>query len=255
MDLNYSIYGTGEPIVLIHSGGVDSRAWRELVLLLARTHQIVTFDARGTGRSPAPQVPLNLVEDLRQLLDDLKLDHVILVGHSIGGELATNFTLSFPGRVARLIVVAPSLTGFIFSETFMGWIQQLNALAPDVDKMIQFSLQGPIYRTVMASGQRDFFIEMHTQYFTRVFTEWRSFEVIWPQPPAIEQLEAIVVPTLFMYGTVEWDDMHMIAQEFKRIPRVAFAEIAGADHMLPLTHPQEMASHIQSFLAAIEDES
>ncbi|EPY13430.1 alpha/beta fold hydrolase [Paenibacillus alvei] len=252
MDLSYSIYGTGEPIVLIHSGGVDSRAWGELVPLLARTHEVVTFDARGTGRSPAPQVPLNLVEDLRQLLDDLKLEQVTLVGHSIGGELATNFTLSSPDRVARLIAVAPSLTGFIFSETYRGWIQQLNSLAPDVSKMIQFSLQGPIYRTVMASGQRDIFIDMHTQYFTRVFTEWRSFEVIWPQPRAIEQLEEIAVPTLFMYGTVEWDDMRMIAEEFKRIPRIAFVEIEGADHMLPLTHPQEMAPHILSFLEAAD---
>ncbi|MCM3290473.1 alpha/beta hydrolase [Paenibacillus sp. MER 180] len=86
MDLNYSIYGTGEPIVLIHSGDIDSRAWGELVPLLARTHQVVTFDARGTGRSPAPQEPLNLVEDLRQLLDDLKLEQVTLVSGCEQGD-------------------------------------------------------------------------------------------------------------------------------------------------------------------------
>ncbi|OBY80309.1 hypothetical protein BBG47_07070 [Paenibacillus sp. KS1] len=44
------------------------------------------------------------------------MEQVTLVGHSIGGELATNFTLSSPDRVAQLIAVAPSLTGFIFSD-------------------------------------------------------------------------------------------------------------------------------------------
>lgn len=207
MDLIYTIYGKGDSIVLIHSGGVDSREWKELVPLLAATHQVVIFDARGTGRSPAPRVPLNLVEDLHALLEYLKLEQVTLVGHSIGGELATNFTLSYPEKVTGLIVVAPSLTGFTFSDTYMGWMQQLNSLAPDISRMIRFSLDGPIYRTVMASNYRDFFIEMHNQYFTRVFTEWRSFEVIWPQPPAIKRLEKIAVPSLFVYGTVEWSDM------------------------------------------------
>lgn len=248
MDLSYSTYGTGPAIVLIHTGGVDSREWLELIPLLARTHRVVIFDARGTGRSPAPQQPLNLVEDLLMLLNHLKLDRVTLIGHSIGGEVATNFTLSNPDRVDHLVVVAPSLTGFAFSDTYTGWMQELNSLAPDIDKMIQFSLDGPIYRTVMASGYRDFFIEMHTQYFTRVFTEWRSFNLIWPQPPAIERLEKIAVPTLFVYGTVEWSDMSAVAEEFKRVPLIAFARLEDADHMLPLTHSIELASHIYTFL-------
>ncbi|GGD79615.1 alpha/beta fold hydrolase [Paenibacillus nasutitermitis] len=248
MDLNYSTYGSGPAIVFIHSGGVDSRVWLELVPLLARTHRVVTFDARGLGQSPAPQEPLNPVDDLLGLLDLLKLNRVTLVGHSIGGELATNFTLSYPGRVDRLILIAPSLTGFAFSDTYMNWMGEVNSLAPDIGKMTQFSLDGPIYRTVMASNYRDFFIEMHTQYFTRVFTEWRSFDLIWPHPPAIERLEDIAVPALFVYGDLDWSDMNDLAAEFKRLPSIAFAKLEGADHMFPLTHAGELASHIHSFL-------
>ncbi|MCZ8520766.1 alpha/beta fold hydrolase [Paenibacillus sp. KR2-11] len=250
MELSYTTYGSGPAIVLIHSGGVDSREWLELIPLLARSHRVVTYDARGTGRSPAPQEPIDLIHDLSELLDHLQLDRVTLVGHSIGGEVATNFTLSYPERAQHLIVVAPSLTGFAFSDTYTGWMQQLNSLAPDIGRMIQFSLAGPIYQTVMASDYRDFFIEMHTEYFTRVFTEWRSFELIWPQPPAVERLEQIAVPVLFVDGTVEWSDMSNIAEAFKRVPRTAFARLEGADHMIPLTHAKELAAHIRSFLEA-----
>ncbi|WP_289355357.1 alpha/beta hydrolase [Paenibacillus sp. S-12] len=114
--------------------------------------------------------------------------------------------------------------------------------------MIRFSLGGPIYQTVMASNYRDLFIEMHTQYFTRVFMEWRSFDVMWPQPLAIKRLEKIAVPSLFVSGTVEWSDMYEIANEFKRVQQIAFAVIEGADHMVPLTHSKELAAHIRSFL-------
>lgn len=123
-----------------------------------------------------------------------------------------------------------------------------SSLAPDISKMIRFSLGGPIYQTVMASNYRDLFIEMHTQYFTRVFMEWRSFDVVWPQPPAIKRLEKIAVPSLFVSGTVEWSDMYEIANEFKRVQQIAFAVIEGADHMVPLTHSKELAAHIRSFL-------
>ncbi|GIO12743.1 alpha/beta hydrolase [Cohnella xylanilytica] len=248
MDLNYSTYGSGPAIVLIHSGGVDSRVWLELVPLLARTRKVVLYDVRGIGRSPAPQVPFDLVDDLLGLLNFLKLDRVALVGHSIGGETAVNFALTYPERVDRLTVIAPSLTGFAYSDTFIGWMSEVNSLAPDIGKMVRFSLDGPIYRTVMASEYKDFLTEMHTLYFTRVFTEWRSFDVIWPQPPAIERLETIAAPTLFVYGTVEWDDMAAIADEFKRVPSIAFAKLDGADHMIPLTHAKELAGHILSFL-------
>ena len=248
MDLNYHSFGSGPAIVLIHSGGVDSREWLEIVPLLARSYRVVTFDGRGIGRSPAPQQPMNLVADLLRLLDHLKLERVALAGHSIGGELAVNFALSHPERVERLIAIAPSLTGYPYSKEFTDWMGSVNSLAPDVGKMVEYSLKGPIYRTVMASEYRDFLIEMHTLYMTRVITEWRSFEVVWPQPPALERLERIACPTLFVRGTVEWSDMEGVAKQFKRIPAVAFAKVEGADHMLTLTHPEQLATHIRSFL-------
>ncbi|URJ61331.1 alpha/beta fold hydrolase [Paenibacillus polymyxa] len=89
---------------------------------------------------------------------------------------------------------------------------------------------------------------MHTHYMTRVFTEWKSFEVLWPEPPSIERLEKIAASTLFIQGTIEWPDMYNIAEHFKRVPAIRFAEIEGADHMLVLTHAEELANSIRQFV-------
>ncbi|MCY9590400.1 alpha/beta hydrolase [Paenibacillus chitinolyticus] len=248
MDLFYEVKGEGTPLVFIHSPGVDSREWKFIAPILAQSFQVITFDGRGTGKSPAPTAPANLVEDLKRLLHHLNIEQAVLVGHSMGGQAAADFALTYPSMVSRLILLSPSLSGFPYSKEFTEWIAQVNSLAPDLDKMIDTSLAGPNYRVVMSSPQRDFLIEMHTDYMRKVFTEWKSFEVNWPQPPAMERLEEISAPTLFLQGTVEWGDMERVAEEYKRVPSCKFIRIEGADHMLTLTHPAETAGYIEQFL-------
>ncbi|MGG3507174.1 alpha/beta hydrolase [Paenibacillus lautus] len=248
MDLAYQTQGIGTPVVLVHSPGVDSREWRYIAPHLARSHQVITYDGRGTGKSPAPQKPTSLVEDLRALLDHLEIDSASLVGHSMGGQAVTDFALTYPSRVDHLVLIAPSLTGFEHSQPFIDWMAQVNACAPDVNRLVEQSLSGPNYRVTMSSAERDFLREMHTLYMTRVFSEWKSFEVVWPMPPAIERLEELVARTLFIQGTVEWEDMQRIAEQFKRVQDIRFEVIEGADHMVTLTHAEELAGLILTFL-------
>ncbi|KWX85404.1 hydrolase [Paenibacillus riograndensis] len=255
MDLFYEIEGDGSPIVMIHSGGVDSRVWRYMVPELARSFKVITFDGRGTGRSPAMLEPTSLVEDLRKLLEHLGLERVTLVGHSMGGQVATDFTLSYPSMVEQLVVLAPSLTGYVYSQEFTNYMTSVNAAAPDISKLVELSLAGPVYQATMASPHRSFLSEMYVHYMTRVFTEWRSFEVLWPEPPSIERLETIVASTLFIQGTIEWPDMYNIAEHFKRVPAIRFAEIKGADHMLVLTHAEQLANCIQQFVLGEQDKT
>lgn len=188
MELFYEIEGDGVPIVMIHSGGVDSRVWKYMVPELAKSFKVITFDGRGTGRSPALQEPASLVEDLRKLLEHLGLDRVNLVGHSIGGQTATDFTLSYPSMVERLVVIAPSLTGYAYSQEFINYMASVNAAAPDIPRLVELSLAGPVYQAAMAGPHASFLRELHTDYMTKVFTEWTNFEILWPEPPSIERM-------------------------------------------------------------------
>ncbi|MGN7381362.1 MULTISPECIES: alpha/beta fold hydrolase [unclassified Paenibacillus] len=248
MDLFYEIRGEGSPIVMIHSAGVDSRVWKDMASSLAQCFKVITFDGRGTGRSPAPQAPTHLVEDLHRLIEHAGLDRVTLVGHSMGGQAATDFTLSYPDMVDKLVLIAPSLSGYTFSQEFTDWMASVNAAAPDIAKLVELSLAGPIYRVTMAGPHREFFRELTVHYMTRVFTEWKSYEVVWPEPPAMDRLEEIAAKTLFIRGTVDWPDIYKIEQQFERVPSIRFVEIEGADHMLILTHAEELAEQIRQFV-------
>ena len=96
-DLWYDETGEGPPLVLLHEGVVDSRIWEPVVPLLAERHRVIRYDQRGFGRSPRPDGPYSLVEDLVAVLDAAGLERAALAGASRGGNIA----LGYGGRAAR----------------------------------------------------------------------------------------------------------------------------------------------------------
>lgn len=67
---------------------------------------------RSHGRSVSDWVPFSDHEDLGQLLDALKIPRAVLVGLSMGGQIAMDFTVTHPDRVAGLMLVSSGLSGF-----------------------------------------------------------------------------------------------------------------------------------------------
>jgi pimeloyl-ACP methyl ester carboxylesterase len=247
MDLYYEVSGNGKPVVLLHSGGADLRDWSYVAPLLAKHYKVVTFDGRGTGKSPAPLELTNYVEDLLSLLDHLELDKTTLIGHSMGGQIATEFALNYPERVSKLVLIAPSLSGFNYSQEFITYINKINEAAPDIEKMLELSLSALLYHVVMASPHRNLMVQMQRHYFKRIL-KWPAFEMIWPQPPAIDRLEELTVKTLFIIGKEDFQDNHCVADCFRKVPKVRFVELADADHMVTLTHPENLNHHITYFM-------
>ncbi|NQF12950.1 alpha/beta hydrolase [Brevibacillus sp. HB1.3] len=247
MDLYYEVSGEGRPVILLHSGGADLRDWTFVAPILAKHYQVITFDGRGCGKSPSPTETANYVEDLLSVMDHFQLDEATLVGHSIGGRIATDFALTYPQRVSKLVLIAPSLTGYTPSQPFTEWMQKIQE-APDVDRMVELSLSACPYRVVMASPQKDFMVEMAKHNLAKML-KWATWESVWPQPPAIERLKELANQTCLIIGMEDALDAKRMAEYFKEVlPERRFIEIAGADHKPTLTHPEEIARAITEFL-------
>lgn len=248
MDLYYEIHGQGKPIVLLHSGGADLRDWQLIVPQLAQNYRVITFDGRGAGKSPPLLEPADFVEDLKKLLDHLQIDRAILVGHSMGGQIATDFALAYPDRVSKLVLVAPGLSGHQFSPEIQQLFGQIWAAAPDTEKMTQLCLAQCIYSVVMSSPQRDLMAAM-TRHNNERALEWKTTEMRWAQPPTIERLDKIQTKTLFIIGTQDMADNLHTAELFQQVPDIQFDWIEGADHMPTLTHPARLVSSVSTFLS------
>lgn len=108
-NLYYEVHGEGEPLVLIPSTGFSAEAWKPSQLPLADSTKLVLHDPRGCGRSVAAQQVYTInqmANDVVALLDHLKIPAAHLCGHSMGGRIALEMALNFPGRVKSLIMAA-----------------------------------------------------------------------------------------------------------------------------------------------------
>ncbi len=101
--------GRGPRVLLTHGAGVDSALLAPQARhLVARGFRVVTWDLRGHGASRPSPVPFSAEQALRDmgaLLDHLRIDDVILVGHSLGGNLSQAFARRSPQRVRGLVVI------------------------------------------------------------------------------------------------------------------------------------------------------
>ena len=87
IELQYYRTGSGEPIVLAHGMYDNGRRWVPLGSSLADDYEVITYDARGHGRSDAPETGYDIdsrVSDLAGLVDGLDLTNPVLLGHSMG---------------------------------------------------------------------------------------------------------------------------------------------------------------------------
>lgn len=247
MELYCEVTGKGNPIILVHSGGADIRDWEYVAPLLAKQYQVIAFDGRGCGKSPSPTKPVHFVDDLLAIMDHHQLKQATIVGHSIGGRIATEFALTYPNRVTKLVLIAPDLSGYSYGKDYTDWMLKIQAAAPDLDHMMEIALAAPSYSIVMASPQRDLMVQTWRDNIARVF-EWGHLEILWPKPPAIERLGSLTVKTCFIIGKEDIADLHRIAEHYREVPDIRFIELEGADHKPTLTHPEEISRHIIEFL-------
>jgi len=108
VQLNYKKLGEeGTPLIILHGflGSLDN--WFSLGKRFADKHQVYLLDARNHGLSPhSDEFSYDaMVEDLKEFIEQEKLENVILLGHSMGGKIVMKFALDYPSIVKKLIVV------------------------------------------------------------------------------------------------------------------------------------------------------
>ncbi|MFG2947171.1 alpha/beta fold hydrolase [Streptomyces adustus] len=128
-DLAYREAGTGDLVVLLHSGFVDHRVFDAVLPALATTHRVVAADIRGHGASANASKPFRWADDLADLLRHLDAGPAVLVGVSMGGVVATDMLLEHPELVRAAVVAGASTGEFEDSDPWHRAIQAETARA------------------------------------------------------------------------------------------------------------------------------
>lgn len=106
--VQYQEAGSGPAVILLHGLGGDSTNWASTIGPLAEKHRVIVPDQIGFGRSDKPPIAYRVatyVDFLDGLYKELKIERASLVGNSLGGWIAAAFTLAYPDKVERLVLV------------------------------------------------------------------------------------------------------------------------------------------------------
>jgi pimeloyl-ACP methyl ester carboxylesterase len=109
VSIAYTIRGSGSPaLVFIHGWMCDQSFWDAQVAPMSESATVVTIDLAGHGQSGMNRDVWTLPAfgaDVQAVVEQLNLDHVILVGHSMGGSVALEAARLMPGRVIGVVAV------------------------------------------------------------------------------------------------------------------------------------------------------
>ena len=117
--LYYEEYGEGPPLIMVHGVGGNHASWFRQVPTFSKHYRTIVFDQRAFGNSDDVEEigRSGFLDDLLQLLDELKIGKAIMIGQSLGGGTVAAFTCRHPERVEAL-VIADSLVGAVLPPPF-----------------------------------------------------------------------------------------------------------------------------------------
>jgi len=244
--------GDGPPIILLHAGIADLRAWDAMVPLLVQAgYRAVRFDLRGAGASGTEDVEFSRRADTLAVMDALGIGRAALVGNSIGGMVALDVAIESPERVAALVMVAGGIGGFDGGET-----PEEHAFE---DRMIAAEEAGD--GDLVADLDVQLWVDGAGQPSTRVDPAIR--DLVWQMdrpgcepshvggrpikldPPASERLAEVRAPTLAVDGALDTSGTHAAARRIEAaVPGARRVVVPGVAHMVGMEVPEALTALI-----------
>jgi pimeloyl-ACP methyl ester carboxylesterase len=252
--IHYRRSGAGFPVLFLHAGVADSRMWEPQAEGLGEHFDVIRPDMRGCGESELPAQPWSAPADVLALMDALDLRQAPhLVGCSVGGGAAIDFTLEHPERVSKLVLVGAGVSGQKTHEQNEHLFAEVTAAEKSKDLValneaeMKLWLVGP-GRTAGHLDQRlrDLFLDMNGRALR---SDWDSAPMQTLDPPAVGRLGEITAPTLVVVGDHDLPDVQETAALLvSRIRGARKAIIRDAAHLPNLEHPDAFNRLVLDFL-------
>lgn len=262
--LYYEVAGEGYPLVLMHGGIMDNTMWDDQFETFAQHYRVIRFDLRGFGQSDLPvgAKPYSTRGDLRALLAFLGIEKANVLGISMAGSIAIDFTLDYPAMVNALILVAPGVNGYdndsVQSEEEKAMFQEIEAAfeSDDLEHAIELETRAWVDGPNRTPEQVDPVVRKRA-YNMNLQNNRRAAGIEWPAtqkltPPAFGRLAEIRVPTLLIIGDGDVREQVTLVDMLETdIPGARKAVMHGVAHLPNMERPAEFNQLVLEFLKTV----
>ncbi len=240
------------PLVLLHGAGGNSLQWRPNVAALSQRHRSYAVDAiYDYGRSVYTRIPTSaddFTSWLDELFDTLELgDSISLVGLSYGGWLASQYSVRFPHRLDRVVLLAPA--GTVLPLSF-GWIRRAMLCALPSRRFTRSFLYWLLQDLAAKDEASREFLEQEIDAAYLAIRSYKLTRLVNPDVLTDSQLQSIHVPTLFLVGENEkiYPALAAIERLTTVAPQIETQIIPDAGHDLTVVQTELVNRTVVQFL-------
>ncbi len=263
VNLYYEEAGAGVPIVFVHEFAGDSRSWELQVRCFSRRYRCITYNARGYPPSDVPERVEAYsqdiaVDDLRGVLDHLKVERAHVVGFSMGGFAALIFGLRHPQRCRSLVIAG---CGYGSGEDRAKWERDVEQVAArfereGMEKAADFYARGPTRVQFIDKdprGWQEFYDQLRASSSIGHAMTLRGVQKRRPSVPQLAaEMRKLTVPTLVISGDEDEPCLDPGLFMKRAIPAAALVVMPKCGHTVNLEDPDAFNGHLERFLAQVD---
>jgi len=256
--VRYEDTGQGPTVLLLHGIGHSLRNWsRTVPALVEAGFRAISIDMPGFGYSePMPDVldEAGSTVFLEAFLDTFYVDDVDLVGHSLGGAVATAFALHRPARVRRLALVAAAVGPDVNPALRLLTLQVARPLVRpfalrQVFGLIASSWDEEVLEQELRDAERWLNDEAARRYFWNVLRAGLRFRGVRPERLLLDRLPELRMPVLVAWGRQDqllpFSNVEKIRS---KLPDARYELYEKAGHMLPYEVAERFSTALIDFL-------
>jgi pimeloyl-ACP methyl ester carboxylesterase len=262
--LYYEDSGTGTPVVFVHEFAGDYRSWEPQVRNFARRYRCITYNARGWTPSEVPQdvaaySQARARDDIRCVLDHLKIDKAHVVGLSMGGFATLHFGLTYPDRALSLVVAGAGYGAEKDQRERFRNEAVVIAGKLEKDGMAAFAeayAYGPT-RVQFENKDPRGFAEFKQQLAEHSAKGAANTQLgVQRERPSIfdlePQLKMLTVPTLILNGDEDWPCLLPGVFMKRMIPSAALQLIPNSGHTINIEEPDAFNAALAAFWVQVD---
>jgi pimeloyl-ACP methyl ester carboxylesterase len=249
--LCYDVRGQGPPVLFLHGLGSSLHDWQFQVAEFGEDYQTITFDLRGHGGSARPRGPYSMdtfAADAAGLLRCLGIESAHVVGISLGGGIAFQMAVSFPGVVKSLVIVnsAPDATVRTFKARLMvaariGMVRVLGL------RRVGIALSNRLFPGPDPAGVRAAFLERFVHNDRDSYLAAIRAFIGWS---VASQIEKIACPALVIAADNDYTPLAVKEAYVAKMPNAKLVVIPDSRHAVPVERPAGFNAVLRTFLEA-----
>jgi pimeloyl-ACP methyl ester carboxylesterase len=262
--LYYEETGSGVPVVFVHEFAGDFRSYEMQMRYFGQRYRCIAYNARGYPPSDVPKDPAKYSQsrardDIRAVLDALKIEQAHIVGLSMGGFATLHFGFTYPTR-ARSLVVAGCGYGAAPDKRAQ-FAAEAEAAAAHFESQTMAKAAGGYAlgptRVQFQNKDRRGWAEFANQLADHS-TEGSALTMrgVQARRPSlfdlVEQMKSITAPTLVMTGDEDWPCLEPALLMKRTIPTAALVVMPNAGHTINLEDPAAFNQHIADFFHSVD---